>query len=34
MPQLGLGIAGGLLAAWATFVLVSRPPGAGASART
>ena len=34
MPQLGLGIAGGVLAAWATFVLVSRPPGTGASART
>ena len=25
MPQLGLGIAGGVLAAWATFVLISRP---------
>lgn len=25
MPQLGLGIAGGLLAVWATFVLISRP---------
>jgi MFS family permease len=25
VPQLGLGIAGGVLAAWATFVLVSRP---------
>ena len=34
MPQLGLGIAGGVLAAWATYVLVSRPPGTGASART
>ena len=33
-PQLGLGIAGGLLAAWATYVLLSRPPGTGASART
>ncbi len=25
MPQLGLGVAGGVLAAWATFVLISRP---------
>ena len=34
IPQLGLGIAGGLLAAWAAYVLLSRPPGTGVSART
>jgi hypothetical protein len=27
MPRLGLGIAAGVLGAWATFVLVSRPAG-------
>ena len=27
MPQLGLGIAAGVLGIWATFVLISRPPG-------
>jgi len=25
MPRLGLGIAGGVLAIWATFVLISKP---------
>ncbi len=34
IPQLGLGIAGVVLAAWAAYVLLSRPPGTGASART
>jgi MFS family permease len=34
VPQLGLGIAAGALGAWATFVLLSRPHGVGATART
>ncbi|WP_231263196.1 MFS transporter [Nocardioides alpinus] len=34
VPQLGLGIAAAALGAWATFVLVSRPPGTAATART
>ena len=33
MPQLGLGIAAGVLGIWATFVLISRPPAPGAGAR-
>jgi MFS family permease len=33
MPQLGLGIAAGVLGAWATFVLISRPGPAAPAAR-
>lgn len=34
MPQLGIGIAAGVLALWATFVLVSKPRAATVPART
>jgi hypothetical protein len=31
MPRLGLGIAAGVLAVWATYVLLTRPPRIGSS---
>jgi hypothetical protein len=34
MPQLGIGIAAGVLALWASFVLASKPRAAGVPART
>ena len=34
MPQLGLGIAAGVLGLWAAFVLFSRPDRASRPART